>query len=75
MPKSYLTEADTRRIRGAIVGAGYSIATAADAIGMSRATLSAKVNGRSDFSRSEMESLARLLGVSPYKIFLPASCV
>lgn len=75
MTKPYLSEADTRRIKAAIVGAGHSLASVADALGMSRATLSAKVNGRSDFSRSEMEAIARLLHVPPSEIFLPSSCI
>lgn len=75
MQKSYLSEADTRRIKAAFVGAGHSIASVADALGMSRATLSSKVNGRTDFTRGEMEAIARLLHANPSDIFLPISCV
>lgn len=75
MKKPYLSKDDTRRIKAAIVGAGHSIASVADALGMSRATLSNKVNGRSDFTRGEMEAIANLLHEDPSKIFLPRSCV
>lgn len=71
MTKPYLSPADTRRIKATMVAAGHSISSAAQALGVSRATLSAKVNGKSDFSRSEMEAFARLLGMPPGEIFLP----
>lgn len=74
MNRHYLSEADTRRIKAAIVGAGYTLSTMAQTLNMSRATLSAKVNGRSDFSRSEMEAIARLIKMPPGQIFLPGSC-
>lgn len=75
MQGPYLSEADTRRIKAAIIGAGHTISTVAYELHMSRATLSAKVNGRSDFSRSEMEAIAHLLKMPPGQIFLPGSCV
>lgn len=71
MERPYLSDEDTRRIKAALVSAGYTIASAASALGLSRVTLSAKVNGKSDFSRSEMEAFARLLHLSPSEIFLP----
>ena len=73
--KLYLTEADTRRIKAAIVGAGQTIGSVASAIGVSRATLSSKINGRIDFSRTEMEKIAQILGLPASQIFLPSSCV
>lgn len=71
MPAPYLTHADTLRIKAAIVGAGHNIGSLSKAINMSRETLSSKINGRSDFSRSEMEKISRILGIPPGEIFLP----
>lgn len=46
---------------GSIVGAGYTMETFAAALGMNPATLYRKLNGLSDFSRSQILSISRLL--------------
>lgn len=40
----------------------------ADAIGMSHTTLSAKLNGKSEWKRQEIEDACRLLGISAEEI-------
>lgn len=75
MNKPYMSSTEVCRLKGAIVGAGYSIKTVAEKLDMTRMTLSNKVNGRTDFTRREMEALARILGVTPSELFFPKSCV
>ncbi len=69
MGKPYMSDAEVCRLKGAIVGAGYNIKTAAEKLDMTRMTLSNKVNGRTDFTRCEMEALAQLLDVEPSELF------
>ena len=65
----YMSESDTRRFNSFLVASGYNIGTLAADIGVSRATLSSRVNGRTDFSRREMEKIAKILGHTPTEIF------
>ncbi len=69
MNKPYMTGTEVCRLKGEIVGAGYNIKTVAEKLGMTRMTLSNKVNGRTDFTRHEMKALAQLLGVEPGELF------
>lgn len=68
----YMSETATRRVNGFLATAGYNIGTLADALKMSRATLSSRINGKTDFTRSEMERIAQLLGSSAEDIFFVA---
>ena len=52
-----------------MVGANYNITSLADAIGMTRGSLSARLNGKIDFSRFEMQSIAEKLNISPETLF------
>lgn len=72
MKGEYMRAEDTRRFNGFMVAAGYNIGRLAKEIGMSRATLSSRINGKSDFTRSEMEEIAAILGRSPEEIFFAA---
>ena len=72
MKGKYMRAEDTRRFNGFMVAAGYNIGRLAEEIGVSRATLSSRINGRSDFTRSEMEEIAAILGRSPEEIFFAA---
>lgn len=74
MNNSYLTKTESNRIKGLIVCAGYNIATLAEKMQMTRPTLSAKINGKVDFTKSEMESLANAISMKPEEIFLIVSC-
>ncbi len=72
MKERYMKIEDTRRLNGFLVAAGYNIGTLAEKVGMSRATMSSRINGKTDFARSEMEKIADVLGRSPSEIFFNA---
>lgn len=69
MKNTYLTTSETRYIKSVIVGAGYNITSLASAIGMGREILSARINGKTDFSRREMNDIAKVLHKRPQDIF------
>ena len=48
---------------GMVKAAGYSLTTLAAELSMNNATLYRKVNGISDFTRSEIQSIRRILGL------------
>ena len=75
MKDKYMRAEDTRRFNSFLVAAGYNIGQLAEEIGMSRATLSSRINGKTDFARSEMEKIAAILGRRPEEIFLQHSYV
>lgn len=68
----YLTEAESRKLKALIVNAGLDIGTIAVKMNMSRPTLSTRINGRTDFTRSEMELFAKILNEKPENIFFAA---
>ena len=70
MNKTYLSTSETRYIKSVIVGAGYNITSLANAVGMGREILSARINGKTDFSRHEMNDIAKVLNKKPQDIFL-----
>ena len=72
MKDRYMKAEDTLCFNSFLVAAGYNIGTLAEEIGMSRATLSSRINGKTDFSRSEMERIASILGRRPEEIFFAA---
>ena len=55
---------DTNKIKGKIVENGFTLETLANAIGMSRQTLSKKIKGRKEFTISEVEAICRELKIS-----------
>lgn len=65
----YMTDEDMRRFKSCMVGAGYNITSLAKAIGMPRESLSARINGKVDFSRSDMNVISDKLMVSPVYLF------
>lgn len=67
----YMTLAETRKIKACFAEAGYSIASIAPKADMSREKLSSRVNGNTDFLRSEMIRIAKILKKRPEEIFLP----
>ncbi|MDR2513772.1 MAG: helix-turn-helix transcriptional regulator [Christensenellaceae bacterium] len=69
---AYLTEGQSRSLKAKLVDAGLDIGTMAEKMGMSRATLSARINGKTDFTRSEMEAFASVLNARPQDIFFAA---
>ncbi len=66
---TYLLEEDSRRIKAAIVSKGLNIKMLAEKAGSTRATLSNKINGKTEFTRSEMEAIAKILNTSPQTLF------
>lgn len=72
MNGKYMGENDIRRFNSFLVGAGYNISTLAAIMGMSRATLSSRINGHTDFTRREMEEIATLFGKDASEIFFTA---
>ncbi len=67
----YMSVAETRIVKACFAEAGYSITSIAPKVEMSRETLSSRVNGRTDFLRSEMIRIAKILRKRPEEIFLP----
>ena len=57
-----------RKLRGLICEKYGTQVAFATAIGMSNTSLSAKLNGKTDWTRSEMEMACRLLGISAVDI-------
>ena len=68
MPR-LMTDQMVNKLKGEIVAGGYTISSLADSLEISRNTLSAKVNGKVDFTRQDMERIAQRLGKPPETIF------
>lgn len=66
---AYLNEVKIRKLKANIVAAGLDIGKVAQKMQISRSTLSARINGKTDFTKSEMEHFAEILGQSPQDIF------
>lgn len=69
MTIAYMTPDDTNRFKAYMVRAGYNITTLAQATDTSRECLSARISGKVDFGRSEMNKIAKVLKVSPEILF------
>ncbi len=69
MSFKYVTVEQSRQLKAKIMNAGLDIGIVAREMGISRATLSSRVNGKTDFSRSEMEHFAEILKEKPQNIF------
>ena len=69
MPNTYMSPNEANRFKSYMVGAGYNITSLAEAVGMSRETLSNRISGKVDFGREEMTNIATVLGVSPTNLF------
>lgn len=65
----YMSKDDIRRFNSYMVKAGYNITTLAQTLKMSRNKLSSRVNGRTDWTRTEMEAVGQALHESPRVIF------
>ena len=65
----YLSKEQTCQLKGLIISAGLDISKMADRMKMSRQTLSSRINGKIDFSKSEMEAFASILETKPDNIF------
>lgn len=66
---SCMSEHDIKRFKSYMAGAGFNISTLAHAIGMKRESLSNRINGKIDFSRSEMIIISKKLQALPQEIF------
>lgn len=69
MKKNLMSCEDVRRFNSYLAAAGYNIGKLAKELGMSRATLSSRINGKTDFNRSEMEAISKKLGKTAAEIF------
>lgn len=52
------------KLKGEIVGRGMNIGSFCDKCGFVRCTFDRKLNGQSEFTRSEIESIAKALGLN-----------
>ena len=55
---------DTNRLKGAMIIAGYSQATLAKELGISKNTLNAKLNGKAKITTDEANNLCNILGIN-----------
>lgn len=60
---------DVRFIKARIMEKGLTQAALAPMLGMTEATLSLKLNGKSEFTRAEMLQMAEILGVDVADLF------
>lgn len=65
----YLTENETNSIKSLIVKRGLDIGLVAKKMNISRATLSSRVNGKTDFTRTEMEKFSEIIDAKAEVIF------
>ncbi|MDR1805521.1 MAG: helix-turn-helix domain-containing protein [Clostridium sp.] len=68
----YLTEQQSRNLKALLVQSGLTLSGAAEKMGILRQSLSNRLKGKIDFSRTEMEAFAEIVGESPAKIFFAA---
>jgi hypothetical protein len=70
MGEKYMSEEEVRHFKILMFKRGYkSIVKLAGAMGMTRNALSRKINGKSDWSRTEMEMVGKLFDKDPANIF------
>ena len=55
------------KLKGAIISAGFTQVSLAAAMGISKNTLSSKLNGRSPITTDEVKDMCRLLGITSDK--------
>jgi len=55
---------DRKKFRGKVVSEGYTLAEVAEKLYINPVTLSRKMSGESDFTRSELQKLKALLNMS-----------
>lgn len=65
----YMALEETRKVKASFMEAGYSITSIAPKAEMTREKLSSRVNGNTDFSRSEMTRIAKILNKRPEEVF------
>ena len=61
---------DYRKLRGAIIGTCGSIGKCAEKLGIDRATLSTRLNGRSEWRADEIRKLTVLLSIPTEELHL-----
>ena len=67
--EKYMSRKNTLHFKGEMVRAGYTIGSLATELGISRSTLSSRINGITDFLKSEMERIGELFCKPPADIF------
>lgn len=69
MSERLMSKECSNNLKSLIVKAGLDMTTTAEKMGMSRPTLSGRINGKTDFSRTEMERFAKIVNANPAVIF------
>lgn len=69
MDNKYMSDEEMRRLKSYMVAAGHTITSLAKEIGMTRESLSARINGKIDFDRKTMTLIADKLKARPEEIF------
>jgi len=65
-----MKETEIRRFKSLMMEKGFdSVVKLARAMGIRRQTLSGKINGRTDWSRTDMETVGKLFNEDPKIIF------
>ena len=65
----YISNERTNKLKALLVSSGICMENAAEQMQMSRATLSSRINGQTDFTRREMETFAKIVNGNPNLIF------
>lgn len=55
---------NTKLLKSKLVENGYTLATLADAVGISRTSMSYKINGKRDFTVKEIYSICSILNIT-----------
>ena len=70
MEKKLMSESEIRKFKALMIRSGFvSVVKLAEAMGLRREKLSRKINGRDDWSKSEMEIVGKLFNEDPKDIF------
>lgn len=64
-----MSREETANFKYYISKAGITINELADRLGLQRASLSSRINGKIDFSRQEMNRISEIIGQPPEIIF------
>lgn len=59
---------ERNKFRGAIVSRGYTVDAIADLVGINQATLYRKINGTSEFTRQEIQTIRLALDMSDEEV-------
>lgn len=69
MSTTYMSDGDVKRIKGMMVTAGFNVMSLAPIMGWGEATAYRKMNGKADWSKTEMKRFGEIVGQEPARIF------